>query len=113
MMMRKVLTAGLSDRYHHHHITKPEVGNPRHNNNKSVLLFLVITTALLPTTLSVPTIIMINAQGSSGDNNKGSSGTDKQQMGICVVGAGGPCNGDNKSVKTSIPPPSFMRLLLK
>jgi hypothetical protein len=41
-----------------------------------------IATALLPTTLSVPTIIMINAQGSSGDNNRGSSGTDKQQMGF-------------------------------
>jgi hypothetical protein len=67
-MMRKILTAGLSDR--HHHITKPEVGNPRHNK-KSMLLFLVIATALLLTTLSVPTIIMINAQGSSGDNNRG------------------------------------------
>ena len=41
-MMRKILTAGLSDR-HHHHITKPEVGNPRHNN-KSGVLFLVIAT---------------------------------------------------------------------
>jgi hypothetical protein len=91
-MMRKILTAGLSDC--HHYITKPEVGNSRHNNEKSVLLLLVISIALLPTTLYVPTIIMINAQGSSGDNNRGSSGTDKQQMGICVVGAGGPCNGD-------------------
>ena len=92
MMMRKVLTAGLSDRYHHHHITKPEVGNPRHNK-KSVILFLVIATALLQMTLSVLTI-MINAQGSSGDNNIDSSGTDKQQMGICIVGVRSPCNGD-------------------
>jgi hypothetical protein len=90
-MMRKILTAGLSDG--HHHITKPEVGNPRHNE-KSVLLFLVIATTLLLTTLSVPTIIMINAQGSSGDNNRSSSGTDKQQMGICVIGLKSPCNGN-------------------
>jgi len=40
---------------------------------------------------------MINAQGSSGDNNRGSSETDKQEMGICEVGAGGPCNGDTNS----------------
>ena len=93
-MMRKILTAGLSD-LQHYHITKPEVGSPRHNK-ESVLLFLVIATALLTTTLSVPTIIiMINAQGTSGDknDNRVSSGTDKQQMGICVVGAKSPCNG--------------------
>jgi hypothetical protein len=95
-MMRKIRTAGLSDCHRHQHITKPEVSNPHHM--KSVLLFLVIATGLLTTTiLSVPTIIMtINAQASSssGDNNGGDSETDKQ-MGICVVGAGGPCNGDS------------------
>jgi hypothetical protein len=37
---------------------------------------------------------MMNAQGSSGDSNRDSSGTDKQQMGICVVGVKSPCNGD-------------------
>ena len=89
-MMRKTLTAGLSER--HHHITRPRVDNPRHNK-KSMILFLVIATALLQMTLSVLTI-MINAQGSSGDNNIDSSGTDKQQMGICIVGVRSPCNGD-------------------
>jgi hypothetical protein len=89
-MMRKILTAGLNE--HHHHITKPEVGNTRHNK-KTVLLFLVIATALLQMTLSVLTI-MINAQGSFGDYNRDSSGTNKQQMGICVVGVKSPCNGD-------------------
>ena len=89
-MMRTILTAGLSER--HHHIARPEVGNPRHNR-KRVILFLVIATALLQMTLSVMTI-MINAQGSSGENNKYSSGTDKQQMGICMVGVKSPCNGD-------------------
>jgi hypothetical protein len=99
-MMRKIRTAGLSDCHRHQHITKPEVSNPRHK--KSVFLFLVIATALLTaTTLSVPTIIMtINAQASSSsdDNNGDDSGTDKQ-MGICVVGAGGPCNGDSNLEK--------------
>ena len=90
-MMRTILTAGLSER--HHHIARPEVGNPRHNR-KRVILFLVIATALLQMTLSVLTIIMINTQGSSGDNNIDSSGTDKQQMGICIVGVKSPCNGD-------------------
>jgi hypothetical protein len=92
-MMGKILTAELSE----HHITKPEVGNPRHNK-KSVLLFLVIATTT--TTLSVPTIIMINAQesSSSGNTNSGSSGTDKQ-MGICVIGVRSPCNGDSNSAK--------------
>jgi spore maturation protein SpmA len=91
-MMGKILTAELSE----HHITKPEVGNPRHNK-KSVLLFLVIATTT--TTLSVPTIIMINAQeSSSSSDNRGDSGTDKQ-MGICVIGVRSPCNGDSNSAK--------------
>jgi hypothetical protein len=86
--MRKIPTAGLSER--HHHITRPEVGNPSHNK-RSVILFLVIATALLQMTLSVLTIMII-AQGYSGDNNRGSSRTNKQQMGICVVGVKSPCN---------------------
>jgi hypothetical protein len=65
-----------------------------------MFLVLVIAIGLLTTAtmLSVPKIIMmINSQASSssGDNNRGDSGTDKQ-MGICVVGAGGPCNGDSQ-----------------
>ena len=85
-MMRKILTAGLNE--HHHHITKPEVGNTRHNK-KTVLLFLVIATDLLQMTLSVLTI-MINAQTSS-DGISG-SWTSVTQMGICVVGVKSPCN---------------------
>jgi hypothetical protein len=63
-------------------------------NDKYFTLIKYGATALLPTTLSIPTIIMMNAQGSSGDSNRDSSGTDKQQMGICVVGVKSPCNGD-------------------
>jgi hypothetical protein len=29
------------------------------------------------------------------NNSKEKESTDKQQMGICIVGAGGPCNGDS------------------
>jgi hypothetical protein len=77
----------------------------------SVFLFLILGISFL--SLSVPTTIMINAQLSSdsisggttssstereGNNTKDTKvkdNTDKQQMGICVVGAGGPCNGDS------------------
>ena len=55
---------------------------------------------------------MVNVQTSSGsisisggegnaksekqvNNSKEKESTDKQQMGICIVGAGGPCNGDS------------------
>jgi hypothetical protein len=42
---------------------------------------------------------MMNQVSSDGDDNqRDGSGTDKQ-MGICVVGAGGPCNGgDNNNL---------------
>jgi hypothetical protein len=92
MMVRKNPTTELSDDI----TTKSEVGNHNHRNN-SMFLVLVIAIGSLTTAtmLSVPTIIMmINAQASSSDD----SGTDKQ-MGICVVGAGGPCNGgDNNNL---------------
>src|SRR5919197_66595 len=81
----------------------------RNNNSIFVFLFLILGISFL--SLSVSTTIMINAQSSS-DSTSGSIGssskregnnaidpkakenTDKQ-MGICVVGAGGPCNGDS------------------
>jgi type II secretory pathway component HofQ len=53
--------------------------------------------------LSVPTMI-INAQAyPSGyipvSNNSTSSINQSTQIGICVVGAGGPCNGNTNSAK--------------
>ena len=92
MMVRKNLTTELSG-----DTTKSEVGNHNHHRNNSMFLVLVIAIGLLTATmLPVPTIMMmINAQASSsGDNNIGDSGPDKQ-MGICVVGAKSPCNGDS------------------
>jgi hypothetical protein len=84
------------------HISKSEVGNNNNNHHKNItfmFLFLIIGITLL----SSSTTIMINAQaylptaGSltsiSNNNTSGTSGV--KQMGICVVGAGGPCNADS------------------
>ena len=78
----------------------------------SIFLFLFLILGISFLSLSLHTTIMINAQQSSDsisggttssrtereENNtkdpKVKDNTDKQQMGICVVGAGGPCNGD-------------------
>jgi hypothetical protein len=64
-----------------------------------MFIFLIIGISLL--SFSVLTI-MINAQTSSGSTTSGSSSgasgsksNTATQMGICVVGAGGPCNGDS------------------
>ena len=93
MMASKNLSTELSGDV----TTKSEVGNNHnHHRNNSMFLVLVIAIGLLTATmLPVPTIMMmINAQASSsGDNNIGDSGPDKQ-MGICVVGAKSPCNGN-------------------
>jgi hypothetical protein len=91
-------------------VTKKEMN--KNNNAIFILLFSVI--GLSP--LSLPaSIMMINAQASpgsisggisgSGTGNSGSEGNNgkdqKQkdntgtQMGICLVGAGGPCNGNS------------------
>ena len=76
-------------------ITQSEVGT-------FMFLFLVIGIGLI--SLPVPTIIMTNAQASSGSsptttsnggNSTGSDGTSLEQMGICEVGAGSPCNGES------------------
>jgi hypothetical protein len=79
----------------------------------SIFLFLFLILGISFLSLSLHTTIMINAQQSSDsisggttssrtereENNtkdpKVKDNTDKQQMGICVVGAGGPCNGDS------------------
>ena len=81
------------------------------NNDTLRIFILILAISFLP--LSVHTTIMINAQQSSDsisggttsssteieENNtkdpKVKDNTDKQQMGICVVGTGGPCNGDS------------------
>lgn len=98
-MVRQNLTAECE------HISKSEVGNNNNNHHKNIIsmfLFLIIGITLLSLS-TVRTTIMINAQaysptaGSiatiSNNNTSGASGV--KQMGICVVGAGGPCNADS------------------
>jgi hypothetical protein len=76
-------------------ITKKAMDKGNNNNVMFMLLFLVFGLSLL--SLSVPTI-MTNAQASS-NTTSGSNSTSNEtrvtQMGICQVGAGGPCNGNS------------------
>jgi hypothetical protein len=82
-------------------------------NNDTLFVFLFLIMGIIFLSLSVPTTIMINAQPPSDSISGGTTSSsiereenntkdpkvknniDKQQMGICVVGAGGPCNGDS------------------
>ena len=81
-------------------------------NNDTLFIFFFLILGISFLSLSLPTTIMINAQPSSDSISGGTSSstqreennakdskikdnTDKQQMGICVVGAAGPCNGDS------------------
>jgi ABC-type Zn2+ transport system substrate-binding protein/surface adhesin len=100
MMKKNNLTAGCE---HHHYITKSEVHNHHHHHKKNMFLFLIIETGLLTTTLSIPTMIISAQAYPSGSmpvsNNSTSSINQSTQMGICVVGAKSPCNGDSNSPK--------------
>jgi hypothetical protein len=78
-------------------ITKKAMNKGNNNNNNAMFLFLVIGISLLSLSISA---VMINAQASSsGSTTYGGSSSGNEtgvtQMGICVVGAGGPCNGDS------------------
>jgi hypothetical protein len=64
----------------------------KNNDTLFVFFFLILGISFL--SLSLPTTIMINAQPSS-DSISGGTSSSTQQMGICVVGAAGPCNGDS------------------
>jgi hypothetical protein len=83
MMLRKDLTACYS------YITKSELSNHQRN---SMYIFLSL---ILGIDLLTPTIMMINLQAYSSETNSTSSTAGVTQMGICLVGAGGPCNGDS------------------
>jgi hypothetical protein len=68
--------------------TKPKCAG---QNNNAMFMFLILIIGMSILSLSVSTIIMINAQTSS-DGITGSR-TDVAQMGICVMGVKSPCNG--------------------
>ena len=92
--MRKNLTTGCN------HISKSDVGNNNHHN-KSMLVFLFSMIALGLVSLSLLATIA-NAQtpkSTSGADSTSSNEDGVKEMGICVIGAGGPCNGDTNSPK--------------
>jgi hypothetical protein len=69
--------------------------NKSNNNVLLMFLFSIIGLGIISLTISAT---MVNAQTSSNSTsggNRHSNETNVKQMGICVVGAGGPCNGDS------------------
>jgi hypothetical protein len=95
-MMRKNLMAACD------HVTQSEVVT-RHKKKGSMFMFLFSVIALnLVSSLSVlATTTTANAQtpsnSTSNTNSTASNETGVKQMGICVVGAKSPCNGDRNS----------------
>jgi hypothetical protein len=89
-MMRKYLAIDSAS-YIVDQIARSATGS---HNSMFMFLFLVIGIDLLSSSLLVPTIEITNAQAYSSSGN-GTSGTGVREMGICVVGTGGPCNGDS------------------
>ena len=73
----------------------------RANITRVAFTFLVsaISVRLIPLSVSA---IIVNVQAySEGSTRSSSTGSDTHvaEMGICVVGAGGPCNGDSNMAK--------------
>ena len=92
-MMRQNLTAG----FNHYYITESEIVN---NHKNSIFVFLLSLIAVSLLSLSVlATMASAQTPSTSGANSTTSNETGVKQMGICVVGAGGPCNGDSKMAK--------------
>ena len=98
-MMRKNLRTGGS---HNHHITKSDVEN-HHKKKMSSSMFMCLFSfsALALSLLSLSILALtVNAQPYSlspvsSTHSAGSrSSSEDTQMGICVLGVGGPCNGD-------------------
>jgi hypothetical protein len=72
-------------------------GIKKKNNTMFVSIFLILWISLL--LFSVLTIIIIRNVKASIDPSSGGASSiqdsTKNQMGICAIGAGGPCNGDS------------------
>ena len=61
----------------------------------SFIVIIAISVLSLSVIILQPSIIIANAESS--DTNGSGGGIDKeQQMGVCVIGAKSPCNGDGK-----------------
>jgi hypothetical protein len=86
------------------HTNKSEVGNNNNNYHKNIIIFMFLFLIIGITLISSSITIKINAQAYSStaagsinniSNNNTIGTTGAKQMGICVVGAGGPCNADS------------------
>jgi hypothetical protein len=79
-------------------ITKKAM-NKDNNNTIFIYLLSLSVIGLSLFSLSVSMIITTNAQSSSDSTTYGGSSSgnrsDATQMGICIIGGGGPCNGDS------------------
>jgi hypothetical protein len=74
----------------------------RANITRVVFTFLVSAISMSLISLSVSAIIVnVQAYSASSTPSSSSTGSDTHvaEMGICVVGAGGPCNGDSNMAK--------------
>jgi hypothetical protein len=96
-MMRKNLRTGCN----HHHITKSDVGNHHHKKKSSMFMCLFLFSVIALALLSLYILALtVNAQPyspsfvSSTNSATSSRSSGDTQMGICEVGAGGPCNGN-------------------
>ena len=84
--------------------TRKRPPNRSNNITRVMFTFLVSAISLSLLSLSVSSII-VNAQahsaGSTPSSDSSSTGSDTHvtEMGVCVVGAGGPCNGDSNLAK--------------
>ena len=94
-MRKNLTTAG-------NRISKSEIGNNNHHRrNKSMYVFFISVIALGLVSVSLSLLATIaNAQTTSDFTSGAKSTTTSnesgvKQMGICVVGAGGPCNNNN------------------
>ena len=93
-MVRKNLKTGGN------HLSKSEIGNNNHHRNKSMYVFFISVIALGLVSVSLSLLATIaNAQTTSDFTSGAKSTTTSnesgvKQMGICEVGAGGPCNNN-------------------
>jgi hypothetical protein len=93
-MRSKNLTAGYDE-----YIIKSELVNHHHQKNMIIFLFSVIALTLVSLFLLATIANAQTPKSTSGADSTSSNEDGVKQMGICVIGAGSPCNGDTNSPK--------------
>jgi hypothetical protein len=72
---------------------KKPVNKNSNNNVLLMLLFSVIGLGLIASSMSATMASAQTSSNSMSGGNRASKETNVKQMGICLVGEGGPCNG--------------------